>query len=466
MSLVAIAGGIATYALLRPYLPINDGPPLLRHIKGQRIFERVLVTISWRLARRLESLLSTRRLQPQLQVLICAALVAGLAPVYAHGIGREGSARTAFDVVFTIVWAVGIACALAAAYQAKFHRLAALVLVAGAGLVTCLSFVWLSAPDLALTQLVVETVTTVLLLLGLRWLPKRVQEVGPGGRRGRGRIIRWYRVRDFAIAVGAGSCLAALAYTVMTRAPPDTIAGFFVENAYTKGGGTNVVNVILVDFRAFDTFGEITVLGIVALTVFALLRRFRPAAESTALPEQQHAQDQFDDENEARERGDTVKSAMATPALMMAMLFPVIGIAALYLLLRGHDLPGGGFVAGVTMAVAFILQYMARGTVWVEAHLRVLPIRWMGTGLILASGVGMAGWLFNRPFLSSSFAYFDIPGIGAVPLATAMLFDVGVFALVVGATVLMLIAIAHQSLRRTRAPRARGAGEAPQTEVP
>ena len=81
--------------------------------------------------------------------------------------------------MFGMVWAVGIACALAAAYQAKFHRLAALILLGGAGLMTCVSFVWLSAPDLALTQLVVETVTTVLLLLGLRWLPKRIQDVRP-----------------------------------------------------------------------------------------------------------------------------------------------------------------------------------------------------------------------------------------------------------------------------------------------
>ena len=79
---------------------------------------------------------------------------------------------------------------------------------------------------------------------------------------------------------------------------------------------------------------------------------------------------------------------MAIPALMMALLFPVIGVAAVFLLLRGHDLPGGGFVAGVTMAVAFILQYMARGTIWVEARLRVLPVRWMGVGLLLAGGTG------------------------------------------------------------------------------
>jgi multicomponent K+:H+ antiporter subunit A len=360
-----------------------------------------------------------------------------------------------------MIWTVGIACALAAAYQAKFHRLAALILLGGVGLISCVSFVWFSAPDLALTQLLVEAVTTVLLLLGLRWLPKRIQEFAPPATTAR--IIRWYRVRDFLIAAAAGSGLAALAYVVMTGPRPENIAGFFVENAYLQGGGTNVVNVILVDFRAFDTFGEITVLGIVAITVYALLRRFRPAAESIPVPEQQRTQDSYDETHPDPPKGGTIKSAMAISALMMTMLFPVIGVVAAFLLLRGHDLPGGGFVAGVTMAVAFILQYMARGTAWVEARLRVLPVRWMGTGLLLAVGVGAAAWLFDRPFLSSSFSYVEIPLIGAVPLATALLFDLGVFALVVGATVLMLIAIAHQSVRSHRAPsgRAFGARAAP-----
>lgn len=231
-----------------------------------------------------------------------------------------------------------------------------------------------------------------------------------------------------------------------------------MENAYTLGGGTNIVNVILVDFRAFDTFGEITVLGIVAITIYALLRRFRPAAESIPVPEQQHSQNLYDEAQPNRRKDDTIKSAIALPALMMAMLFPIIAIAAVFLLLRGHDLPGGGFVAGVTMAVAFILQYMARGTTWVETHLRVLPVRWMGIGLLLAAGVGAAAWLFDRPFLSSSFSYLEIPWIGSVPLASALLFDLGVFALVVGATVLMLIAIAHQSVRSHRAPRVREPG--------
>ena len=158
--------------------------------------------------------------------------VAALAPLYARGLAVGGAPPGDLDLAFALVWAVGIACALGAAYQAKFHRLAALILLGGAGLVTCISFVWLSAPDLALTQLVVETVTTVLLLLGLRWLPKRIEQLGPAELGG---AIRWHRVRDFAIAVCAGAGLATLAYAVMTRPPPDSISRFFVENAYIAG---------------------------------------------------------------------------------------------------------------------------------------------------------------------------------------------------------------------------------------
>ena len=78
--------------------------------------------------------------------------------------------------------------------------------------------------------------------------------------------------------------MASLAYAAMMHPVDDSISRFFLERAYAEGGGRNVVNVILVDFRGFDTLGEITVLAIVALTVFALLRRFRPAAESINAP--------------------------------------------------------------------------------------------------------------------------------------------------------------------------------------
>jgi multicomponent K+:H+ antiporter subunit A len=350
---------------------------------------------------------------------------------------------------------VGAACAVGAAYKAKFHRVAALILTGGAGLVTCITFVWLSAPDLALTQLLVETVTTVLLLLGLRWLPKRIEGVGSGIEVTAAARMR--RIRDLAIAILAGAGLAMLAYGAMTRPLPDSISAYFLEHAYTEGGGTNVVNVILVDFRGFDTLGEITVLGVVALTVYALLRRFRPAPESIDAPEQQRLQNAYEDNHPDRRRGDGVADDLMVPALIMNLLFPVIGMMAVFLFLRGHDMPGGGFVAGLTMAVAFILQYMAGGTRWVEPRLRIHPVRWMGLGLLLAAGTGAGAWLFARPFLTSHFAYADLPGIGAVPLASAILFDLGVFSLVVGAVVLVLISLAHQSIRHQRAAAASAA---------
>src|SRR5690606_27303893 len=121
---------------------------------------------------------------------------------------------------------------------------------------------------------------------------------------------------------------------------------------------TNAVNVILVDFRGFDTLGEITVLGIVALTAYALLRRFRPAPDSVEIPEQQRVQSAYDIAHADRRDGDTVADWLLVPFLIGRLLFPVIGVMALFLLIRGHDQPGGGFVAGLTGSVALILQYM------------------------------------------------------------------------------------------------------------
>jgi multicomponent K+:H+ antiporter subunit A len=108
---------------------------------------------------------------------------------------------------------------------------------------------------------------------------------------------------------------------------------------------------------------------------------------------------------------------------------------------------------------------MAYGAHWVEARLRILPVRWTGLGLVLAAAVGAAAWLFDQPFLTSSFSYVQIPWVGSVPMASALLFDLGVFASVVGATVLMLIAIAHQSVRSHRAPVQRAAPNGPAGEV-
>jgi multicomponent K+:H+ antiporter subunit A len=452
MSMIALTGGVILYWLLQGYLAKGiDGSPLVRRLKGQRIFERVLVTLSWKWARSLERVFGTQRLQPQLRILVAFAVVAALWPLYRIGPGAGPLAGTAFDPAFLLLWIVGGVCAVGAAYQAKFHRLAAMVLLGGAGLVTCITFVWFSAPDLAITQLLVEIVTTVLILLGLRWLPKRIEIAGEGLMVGFQARIR--RARDLMLAVAAGTGMTLIVYAMLTRPLPDSVSRYFVENAYAEGGGRNVVNVILVDFRGFDTFGEIVVLAVVAITVFSLLRRFRPAPESIDAPEQQRVQDAYDEARTDRVVGDTLADYLTIPGVIMQWLFPVIIMVAIYLFLRGHDLPGGGFAAGVTMSIALILQYMAGGTRWIEARLRIRPMSWIGLGLLCTVLTGIGAWLLDYPFLTSHFRYLDLPVIGKVPAATALLFDLGVFAVVVGATVLILIALAHQSVRTPRVAR-------------
>src|SRR5690606_3248835 len=119
------------------------------------------------------------RLQPQLLLIVLVALAAGTLAAATAPFDTVPPLWSGIDPTFALLWVLGAACAIGAATQAKFHRLAALVLAGGAGLVSCVSFVWLSAPDLAATQLLVEVVTTILILLGLRWLPKRIQGMSP-----------------------------------------------------------------------------------------------------------------------------------------------------------------------------------------------------------------------------------------------------------------------------------------------
>ena len=440
MSIVALVGGAVIYVPYYRRLRNIDGVPLTRDLLGQRLFERLLVTATNRWARHVVGAFGTQRLQPQIFPVVFLALAAGVGAGWA----RLGNLPlpSNFDPVLGLVWLLGGISALAAAQQAKFHRLASMILMGGAGLATCLTFAWFSAPDLALTQLLAEIATTVLILLGLRWLPKRspFSEVTPIAAR-----FRRYRDVGLAGLVGLGTAIAS--YAIMTRAAPEGISDFFLADAYKEGGGTNVVNVMLVDFRGFDTMGEITVLGVVALTVFGLLRRFRPASDSAERPEQQRMLDDYAPGASQHVADDFLR----IPALIMNWMFPVVIVIALFMFLRGHDLPGGGFIAGIVLSLAFILQYMAGGTRWVEDRLRILPVLWIGWGLLFALLTGLGAMVLGYPFLTSAFAYADLPLIGRVPMATALLFDLGVFALVVGAAVLMLIALAHQSIRRPKA---------------
>lgn len=452
MSVVALAGGVLLYRLLRAQREAGriDAPPLMHRIDGRRLFE-ALLTLLTAGARAGRQGLSTRRLQWQMLWLVGAALLAGALPLWLHGLRLGQRGTLPLSPAFVVLWGLGTVCAVAAAWQAKYHRMAALTLLGGAGLATCITFLWFSAPDLALTQIAVELVTTVLILLGLRWLPKRDERLRPSARV-QPRGTRWRRLRDLLLSVLTGGGMAWLAFAMMSRDFPESTSTFFLERAQTEGGGTNVVNVMLVDFRGFDTFGEIVVLGIVALTVYALLRRFRPARETMDLPEQQRnlPADLQTDLLNPRNAQDTAVGYLMVPAVLVRLLLPFAAVVSAYIFMRGHNEPGGGFVAGLVLSVALILQYIISGAQWVEAHLPLVPRRWIATGLLCALATGSGAIALGYPFLTTHTAHLHLPVVGDIHVASALFFDVGVFTLVVGSTLLILTAIAHQSIRGHR----------------
>ncbi|MGY8832751.1 MAG: hydrogen gas-evolving membrane-bound hydrogenase subunit E, partial [Pseudomonadales bacterium] len=303
--------------------------------------------------------------------------------------------------------------AFAALVTVVFHRqrLVSLLMLSVVGLMVALAFARYSAPDLALTQLSVEVVTIILLMLALFFLPAQTR-IESSSLRG---------LRDFTLAVGSGLMVAMLVFAVLTR-PYDSISAFFLENSVPGGGGTNVVNVILVDFRGFDTLGEVTVLAIAAVGIFALLdglRLFQPKVDAQG-------------RSWARDRHPLILATLSRVLLPMALLVSV------FIFLRGHNLPGGGFIAGLVTAVALILQYVASGVQWTQSRLPLNYQSMAGLGVMIAGLTGLGSWLFDRPFLTSAFGHFHIPLVGEIELATALLFDLGVYLTVVGATLLIL----------------------------
>ncbi|MFN4276361.1 MAG: monovalent cation/H+ antiporter subunit A [Ferrovibrio sp.] len=309
------------------------------------------------------------------------------------------------------------------------RRLLALVLTSVIGLVVSLGFIYLSAPDLALTQISVEVVTTILLLLALNLLPKETPVESSTGR----------RLRDAMLAVLAGLGIGGIVWAVMTR-DFTTISDYHLAQSYPGGGGTNVVNVILVDFRGFDTFGEIIVLGIAGLAIFALLdgalRGSTGQRLAAWLPDQARAHDRH-----------PMMLVVAT-----RLMLPLALMVGAFIFLRGHNQPGGGFIAGLVVAIALIMQYMASGFAWAQQRMTFDYHGLIGVGVLAAGLTGIGAWLAGRPFLTSDFGYVKLPLLEKFELATAMAFDFGVFFTVVGAVMLALANLSRVGRKAERLP--------------
>ncbi|SNB54618.1 multisubunit potassium/proton antiporter, PhaA subunit (TC 2.A.63.1.1)/multisubunit potassium/proton antiporter, PhaB subunit (TC 2.A.63.1.1) [Marinobacter sp. es.042] len=425
MSFVAFFGGLLMYSQRQRFF---DFHARFKEIDEKAVFESVVLKVV-DLANRLTSRVENGSLQRYALLLLLSVIVVAAMPLLDLGIFIGENGLSPVDAPTAIAAAVLILCAFATAglHRQRFY---ALVLLSVVGLVVALAFARFSAPDLAMTQLSVEVVTIVLLMLAIYYMRPWTPIEATIGR----------RMRDIAIAAVAGIGMTLVTLAMLTQ-PFSSISEFFLENSKPGGGGTNVVNVILVDFRGFDTLGEITVLAIAALGIYAMLR-------DTALtpPPSDGAGHAW-----ARDAHPLMLSLIARPMLPLALM------VSAFIFLRGHNLPGGGFIAGLITSIALILQYIANGMEWTEDRIRLRYHNVIGLGLLFATIAGLGSFAFGYPFLTSTFDYITWPVVGKFEVASALIFDLGVYLAVIGATLLSLVTVGRLSPHSAIRPKQEGA---------
>ncbi|OOW10394.1 monovalent cation/H+ antiporter subunit A [Acinetobacter sp. MF4642] len=414
MSLIASIGGLIFYFSLAKGGKIReiDLDPYLGRLQGRVAFDLFLKSLLLN-SRKFKRWTENGKLQSYILWIVVFSIAIVSLPFLGQGLTTGTRELTHAPALAIVLWLLLFSsCWMMLWFH---HERIKAVLISGAiGLVVTMVFVCFSAPDLALTQITVDVVTTVLLLMSLSLLPQLTPYESSVSR-------RW---RDALIAIGGGLGIAWITWLILTR-DHNSISWFFMQQSIPLGGGTNVVNVILVDFRGFDTFGEITVLGIAGIGALCLMDGMRT-------------------------HGTTMTKGLSyrfNPSPLMlritaSWILPIALVVSLYIFLRGHNLPGGGFIAGLITALALIIQYMALGQDHAEQLLKAKSGRlyeiWIGTGLVIAGLTGLGAWFWGRPFLTSAHFYVSPPILGEMHLATAALFDVGVYITVVGATMLLI----------------------------
>ncbi|GAA5180347.1 monovalent cation/H+ antiporter subunit A [Niveibacterium umoris] len=400
MSTFALVAGVAVYAAHGRGRRLHRRPTPVAI--GYEAFECLLLALA-RCGQTLTRQLRGDHMRLQMAALALVAVVAAGVPLLLGPVAVTLPAISAGAVSGgEIIWLVGAVFALGAV-SGKVRPVTVLLFLGAVGLSVSMAFAALSAPDLALTQLFVEVATVLLLMLALERMP-----VEPLRQRSLGAHIRY-----IALALAGGGGCGWLAWEAMQR-KPTTISDFHLLHAVDGAGGTNAVNVIIVDFRGFDTLGEVTVLAAAALIVWSFLARERSGAIT-------------------RFRGSFMLP------LAVRVLMPSAALVAVHLYLRGHNLPGGGFVAGLLLAIGLVLEALALGS-WRSPHAK--PVRWLAGGLGLALATSGASLAFGFPFLTSTFGHPVLPLLGELPLASAAAFDLGVLAVVVGATLMLILAFA------------------------
>src|SRR5664279_3086441 len=309
---------------------------------------------------------------------------------------------------------------LAIATSRVRRGLTAVMLVGGVGYAISVLFILRGAPDLALTQILVETVTLIAALLVLTRLPDTAMFSSHGGNGFR-----------LAIALAAGALMTALALIIPGTRVATQVSADLAGPAVEFGGGKNIVNIILVDVRSWDTYGEVTVLiaaatGVASL-IFIVRRTGRTPRRPTVLknPQQPRQPSPWLATNWVPRRSLLLE-------VVTRMIFHVIVVFSVYVLFVGHDAPGGGFAAGLIVGLALTLRYIAGGAFELGEAAPVDPGILMGIGLMISSVTAVYGLLAGVDALQSTILSGTVPLLGDLKFVTSSFFDIGVYLIVIG----------------------------------
>ena len=428
LSLLTLALGAGLFALRSQ---VEAAQKALPHppaaISAYRLVMRGLDRISLEVT----GLLHRGSLPLSLSLILVVLLVGpGAAMVRAMG-GIDPARQTRwFDTPAQVAVAVVIAIAAIAAVRSR-RRFRAVFLVGVTGYGVALMFLLQGAPDLALTQLLVETVSVVVFILVLRRFTGRFRDTREE-RRGRPRRI--------LLGVGAGVVVAGASLVAATArtAAPDSVT--MPRSSVEFGGGYNVVNVILVDIRAWDTMGEISVVLVAATGIASLI--FQQSDRMQQLRARLRRSRTRRRERRGATTGDIgwLSAIRATPAnhrsllleVVTRLIFHTVMVWSAFLLFTGHYDPGGGFAAGLVAGLALTIRYLAGGAQELRAALPTMPGTLLGIGLFLSAGFGLISMLAGGDVLQSWTFIFTVPLIGEIKLVTSMFFDIGVYLVVIG----------------------------------
>jgi multicomponent Na+:H+ antiporter subunit A len=307
------------------------------------------------------------------------------------------------------------------------NRLGGVLVVGVTGYGLGVLFAFQGAPDLALTQFLVETVTLVMFVLVLRKLPAETDPTAVMGS----------KFARALLGVAVGTVVAGLgAYAIAARTV-DPISLLLPDAAYYGGDGKNVVNVLLVDIRAWDTLGEISVLLVAATGVASLVfrtRRFGTAPRVSDAPAAQLDAVSASNETTWLRGGDLIDPRYRSLVLEVTtrLVFPTMMILSVYFFFSGHNAPGGGFAGGLVAGLALVLRYLAGGRYELGEAVPIDAGKILGLGLTFAAGTALVSMFLGAPALSSATIELTLPLLGDIKVVTALFFDLGVYLIVVG----------------------------------